>query len=100
MNGNQLTASTNEWDWLGPGVYFWEQNPARALEYAIDSANNKQKNKVRIATPFVIGSIIELGNCLNLLEPFSLTIRCAFVEGIKFIPTQILLTGYILRFVF
>lgn len=75
MNGNQLTASTNEWDWLGPGVYFWEQNPARALEYAIDSANNKQKNKVRIATPFVIGSIIELGNCLNLLESFSLTIR-------------------------
>lgn len=75
MNGNQLTASTNEWNWLGPGVYFWEQNPARALEYAIDSANNKQKNKVRIATPFVIGSIIELGNCLNLLEPFSLTIR-------------------------
>ena len=75
MNGNQLTASTNEWDWLGPGVYFWEQNPARALEYAIDSANNKQKNKVRIATPFVIGSIVELGNCLNLLESFSLTIR-------------------------
>jgi len=75
LNGNQLTASTNEWNWLGPGVYFWEQNPARALEYAIDSANNKQKNKVRIATPFVIGSIIELGNCLNLLEQFSITIR-------------------------
>ena len=60
LNGDQSAASTNEWDWLGPGVYFCEQNPALALEYAIDSANNKQKNKVRIATPFVIGAIIEL----------------------------------------
>ncbi len=75
LNGKgQLTVSTNEWDWLGPGVYFWEQNPARALEYAIDSANSKQKNKVPIKTPFVLGAIIELGNCLNLLEPASINI--------------------------
>ena len=73
LNGkDQLTVSTNEWDWLGPGVYFWEQNPARALEYAIDSANNKQKNRVPIKIPFVLGAIIELGNCLNLLEPASI----------------------------
>ena len=69
-----MTVSTNEWDWLGPGVYFWEQNPARALEYAIDSASNKQKNRVPIKTPFVLGAIIELGNCLNLLEPASINI--------------------------
>ncbi len=75
LNGEtQLIASNNAWDWLGPGVYFWEQNPNRALEYAVDSALGKQKNKWPIKTPFVIGAIIELGNCLNLLEPTSISI--------------------------
>ena len=75
LNGkDQLTPSDNAWDWLGGGIYFWEQNPARALEYAIDCANGKQKNKKRIETPFVIGAIIELGNCLNLVEPKSINI--------------------------
>ncbi len=75
LNGeDQLIASDNTWDWLGPGVYFWEQNPGRALEYAIEVATKKQKNKKLIKTPFVIGAIIELGHCLNLLEPNSINI--------------------------
>lgn len=75
LNGrDDLIKSENVWDWLGPGVYFWEQNPGRALAYANDCANKKQKNKIPIITPFVIGAIIELGNCLNLLEPSSLKI--------------------------
>lgn len=75
LNGElPLRPSDNIWDWLGSGIYFWEQNPARALEYAIECATGKQKNKIRIQTPFVIGAIIELGNCLNLLEPLSLNI--------------------------
>ncbi len=37
LNGEtQLNPSINIWDWLGSGVYFWEQNPARALESAIE----------------------------------------------------------------
>lgn len=73
LNGeDDLIASENEWDWLGPGIYFWEQNPDRALEYAVECAAGQQKNKTRIKTPFVIGAIIELGNCLNLLEPDSI----------------------------
>ena len=54
------------------GIYFWEQNPGRALEYAIECAAGRQKNKTRINSPFVIGAVIELGNCLNLLEPGSI----------------------------
>lgn len=75
LNGkDQLKESDNVWDWLGGGVYFWEQNPARALEYATDCATRKQKNKIPIVNPFVIGAIIELGNCLNLIEPSSISI--------------------------
>lgn len=72
LNGKeQLRPSDNAWDWLGPGIYFWEQNPGRALQYACESANNIQKNAKRIHQPFVIGAVIELGNCLNLLSPYS-----------------------------
>jgi len=68
LNGlDDLRSSENTWDWLGPGIYFWEQNPGRALEYAIECANRKQFNKVPIKTPFVLGAHIELGNCLNLI---------------------------------
>src|ERR1700744_4252636 len=73
LNGqDSLRPSNNPWDWLGPGLYFWEQNPSRALEYAVDSADGKQFNKVRIKIPFVLGTSIHLGNCLNMLEPKSL----------------------------
>lgn len=84
LNGEEpLISSDNIWDWLGSGIYFWEQNPARALEYAIECAAGKQKNKIRIKTPFVIGAIIELGNCLNLLEPFSLNIVKEAYNGLE-----------------
>ncbi|HUB59388.1 MAG TPA: hypothetical protein VL978_01730 [Puia sp.] len=75
LNGElELNPSDNAWDWLGGGVYFWEQNPERAVQYAIECANGQQKNKKRIGTPFVIGSTIELGNCLNLLDPKAMEI--------------------------
>ena len=80
LNGEMdLNASENPWDWLGSGVYFWEQNPERAIEYANESAAGIQKNKRRIITPFVIGAVIEMGKCLNLLEASSLrVVKTAF----------------------
>ena len=75
--------STNTWDWLGSGIYFWEQNPYRAWEYAAENASNLQFNKKRIKTPFVIGSIIELGNCFNLVESASLKILSESYIGLQ-----------------
>ncbi len=71
---DELLPSNNPWDWLGEGIYFWEQNPGRALEYAVESSQRKQFNKIPIKTPFVIGAIIDLGNCLNLVEANSIRI--------------------------
>lgn len=69
INGkDQLRPSNNPWDWLGPGAYFWEDNPHRALAYSINCATNKQKFSGRIINPFIIGAIIDLGKCLNLIE--------------------------------
>ena len=84
LNGEYgLKPSENQWDWLGPGAYFWEQNPGRALEYAIECADGKQVFSGSIKTPFVIGAIIELGNCLNLLEPNSVSILKKAYEGLN-----------------
>jgi hypothetical protein len=83
LNGeDELLPSQNAWDWLGEGVYFWEQNPLRALEYAEASAKRTQFNKVPIKTPFVLGAIIDLGNCLNLVESGSLEILSQAYKGL------------------
>lgn len=84
LNGqDDLRASENAWDWLGSGIYFWEQNPGRALEYAVECASRKQFNKVPIKTPFVLGAHIELGNCLNLMEQESLSIVKESYKGLE-----------------
>ncbi|MCC8028629.1 MAG: hypothetical protein LIO75_02320 [Lachnospiraceae bacterium] len=33
-HGERLKASSNAYDWLGHGIYFWEQNYQRAYEWA------------------------------------------------------------------
>jgi hypothetical protein len=56
-NGKELNPSKNDYDWLGNGIYFWENSYERALDWA------KQNNK---EDPAVIGAIISLNNCLDL----------------------------------
>jgi hypothetical protein len=62
-----LKQSENEYDWLGPGMYFWEADPVRAWEWARAKAARKGTG-----TPFVIGAAIDLGNCLDLMARESL----------------------------
>jgi hypothetical protein len=57
--------SDNSYDWLGKGVYFWENNHRRAKEYALLDSKRPGSN---VKTPFVLGAVIELGNCLDLLD--------------------------------
>jgi hypothetical protein len=82
LNGSDdLRPSNNPWDWLGPGIYFWEQNPYRALSYAEEAVRKYQKFSGKIKTPFVVGAMIDLGKCLNLIEPRSINIvKKAYVE--------------------
>jgi hypothetical protein len=72
-SNEHLKASTNDYDWLGGGIYFWEGNPARALEFAQQAAGLEPKvSKGRIGKPCVIGAIIDLGLCCNLLDSSAL----------------------------
>lgn len=56
--------SDNDYDWLGHGVYFWESNPRRGYEFAAE-LKNRQKN---IHDPYVVGAVIDLGYCLDLMS--------------------------------
>lgn len=62
----RLCGSKNPYDWLGNGMYFWEGNYQRAVEWA--QTHRKTKN------PAVIGAVIDLGNCLNLTDNKSIDI--------------------------
>jgi hypothetical protein len=64
-----LNPSTNEYDWLGGGIYFWESNPWRAYQFAEEAASRNPKvTRGSIRDPFVVGAVIDLGHCCNLLE--------------------------------
>lgn len=59
----EFRPSQNDYDWLGEGIYFWEANPLRGLQFAQEVAIREPK---RMKKPFVIGAILDLGYCLDL----------------------------------
>ena len=61
-------ASQNDYDWLGHGVYFWEHNAQRAYEFAREVRDRPRHPAQKIRRPAVVGAIIELALCLNLLD--------------------------------
>ena len=66
-----LRVSRNDYDWLGNGIYFWEDSYQRAFQWALQSE--------RVTHPGVIGAVINLGHCLNLLDVEHLeTVRIAY----------------------
>jgi hypothetical protein len=60
---DELRPSDKKYDWLGPGAYFWESDPHRAMEWAEEAV---ERGKIKV--PAVVGAIIDLGNCLDLLS--------------------------------
>lgn len=59
-HGDALKASDNSYDWLGNGIYFWEQNYERAYRWSVQ--RNGHENAA------VVGAVIDLGYCLNLTD--------------------------------
>lgn len=70
-HGEHLNASQKKHDWLGHGIYFWEGNYQRALDWA--------ENHDDVDDPAVVGAIIKLGNCVDLLDTMYLRqVKSAF----------------------
>lgn len=58
LAGETMLPSERPYDWLGSGIYFWENDPIRAREWAMSKEN--------ITDPFIIGAVVALGKCLDL----------------------------------
>ena len=65
----ELTLSKNDYDWLGHGIYFWENNEVRALQYAKEMTLRKN---TKVKDPAVLGAVIDLGYCMDLTDSFFL----------------------------
>jgi len=59
LAGGSFLPSQNGYDWLGQGIYFWEDGPARAAEWARKRFGDEG---------VVLQATIDLGHCLNLLD--------------------------------
>uniref|UniRef100_UPI00272D98EC hypothetical protein n=1 Tax=Faecalibaculum rodentium TaxID=1702221 RepID=UPI00272D98EC len=57
-----LKESKNAYDWLGPGIYFWESNLERAKQWAESHFQEDGR---------VLGAALDLGYCLNLTDQFA-----------------------------
>jgi hypothetical protein len=66
LEGESFKQSDNDYDWLGHGIYFWEANPLRGLEFAQETKRRSGDNS-NIKDPWVIGAIIEPRVCLDLM---------------------------------
>lgn len=76
-NPNDIHISENSWDWLGSGFYIWENNYERAREWAVNTYGEDAA---------VVGVIYELGNCLDLMDTYSINlIKDARDEFVAFV---------------
>jgi hypothetical protein len=71
--GEPFTPSESINEWLGSGVYFWEYAPKQALWWA--------KKLKRHANPAVVGAMIRLGNCFDLLDSQNVGVRRIAKDG-------------------
>lgn len=63
-----LEPSENKYDWLGSGIYFWESDPWRARQWAEQAAAKPQMTSKPVTQPYVVGAVVDLGFCFNLLD--------------------------------
>jgi hypothetical protein len=63
LRGDPFKKSQNNYDWLGAGIYFWEYGADRAMQFA-----HEQQRRGKVATPAIVGALIQLGRCFDLMD--------------------------------
>ena len=63
INPDTIKKSDKPYDWLGHGMYFWENNAERAMQWAKD-----KKKREQIKSPAVIGAVLDLGYCCDFTD--------------------------------
>ncbi len=78
LAGEPMRVSARDYDWLGPGAYFWEGDVDRAAEWAQQRVASDVYRRAA-----VIGAVIELGNCLDLTIRSHLELLAAAHESLR-----------------
>lgn len=72
--GEPFEPSDRDIDWFGKGVYFWEHAPKQAWRWAKEVRKHEH--------PAVVGAVIRLGNCLDLLDPGNVSVLKEFKTAV------------------
>lgn len=83
LGEEDLRRSENGYDWLGHGIYFWDNNLDRAFEYALFLKEHSNRSRRPISTPSALGAILNLGHCLDLLDYGSLSLLRSSYEVLE-----------------
>lgn len=76
VDGHPFKASDGDNEWFGQGIYFWEYAPKQAWWWAQHVRNHSR--------PAVVGAVIRLGQCLDLLDPDNVrTLQAFSAEALK-----------------
>ena len=75
IDGEPFRPSSNDFDWLGEGIYFWEYGYDRALQFA-----EEQRARGKVERPCVVGALLQLGSCF-LPASRGVTVRAAGIRA-------------------
>ena len=62
-NPNEIEISRESYDWLGHGMYFWENNYTRALQWADERVKSGKYKQAA-----VLGAVLQIGRCCDFLD--------------------------------
>ena len=82
LGGSPFQPSTRDYDWLGAGSYFWENDAVRAYQWAHEPHRKFDR-------PSVVGAVIELGHCLDLTTQSGIeAVKIAYSQFIAMIKRE------------
>lgn len=79
----ELCPSTNDYDWLADGIYLWESDEHRALHWARSVMSRRKMSRASMREPFVLGVVVDMGNCLDLLQAQAIRLVSAAYHEMK-----------------
>jgi hypothetical protein len=84
INGKEfLKKEDKDYHWLGHGLYFWENSYERAIEYPQEIKKNPHAGHQKVKNPSVVGVVLSLGNCLDLLDHKFIQLLSEGFESLK-----------------
>ena len=67
QSDSYVKKSQNDYDWLGHGMYFWENNYMRAIQWA-----KMKMGSGFVKEPVAVGAVLDLGYCLDMFDSYAI----------------------------